>query len=576
MPSSSLPSELSDDNLGNGKLLGGSIPLNIHLGFLGLMFALLGGIFWPSLVRLWLKTNPLGASADPNWSHAFLVPIIGLYYLYINREELAKKTIQAQIPIRYSKRQLLSAAIVGLGGLAIWGISKGLDGAVFGEFIGMGLGILGVLALALNWGLGFTLWGLMVYALSIYPIQNDYLKDIGLVATIFGVVLTLYGWDIMRIAWFPILFLFCAIPWSGLMYSWLAGPLQVLAARVASGVLHLTGVSATVSGTNISMMGKDGHISSLNVEEACSGLKSLMTFMTIGGALAFLSNRPLWQRLTITFSAIPIAIACNTMRVAVQGLLDYYVSHELSQNFAHQFVGLIMLVPAFFLLLAVGWVLDHVFIEEVDEKDMVGKMTGAPNLGVVGAGAASLRAAPRTAPQAAPAKPASQVATSTQKPATPTAASTTPKATSVAPATSAQVQAPAAQAAPRTSNPAATPAPRTTTPPTQGQTPAAPSAPRAVTPAPAKAPSAIPAPPPRRSVAAVPPARPATAPAKPATPPASGSVPDSTGSARPTGASTDGPKPPAAPAAGTSIPVPPSRRSQVAQNRKPPQPGSQP
>ena len=55
------------------------------------------------------------------------------------------------------------------------------------------------------------------------------------------------------------------------------------------------------------------------------------------------------------------------MRVTGQGLLDHYVSQELSQSFAHQFVGLVMLVPAFFLILLVGWLLDQVFVEEVDE-----------------------------------------------------------------------------------------------------------------------------------------------------------------------------------------------------------------
>src|SRR5690606_19253843 len=104
------------------------------------------------------------------------------------------------------------------------------------------------------------------------------------------------------------------------------------------------------------------------VAEACAGLKSLMTFLTVGAAMAFLSARPMWQKLILTASAIPIAIFCNTMRVAGQGLLDYYVSRDISQGFAHQFSGLIMLIPAFFLLLLVGWILDRLFIEEVDDK----------------------------------------------------------------------------------------------------------------------------------------------------------------------------------------------------------------
>jgi hypothetical protein len=54
------------------------------------------------------------------------------------------------------------------------------------------------------------------------------------------------------------------------------------------------------------------------------------------------------------------------MRVSGQGLLDYYVSEQLSQSFAHQMVGLVMMLPAFLLILLVGWLVDQIFIEEVE------------------------------------------------------------------------------------------------------------------------------------------------------------------------------------------------------------------
>ena len=60
------------------------------------------------------------------------------------------------------------------------------------------------------------------------------------------------------------------------------------------------------------------------------------------------------------------------MRVAGQGLLDHYGSHEWSESFAHQFVGLVMLLPAVLLLLALGWILDNLFIEEVDKRSIRG------------------------------------------------------------------------------------------------------------------------------------------------------------------------------------------------------------
>jgi exosortase/archaeosortase family protein len=135
-------------------------------------------------------------------------------------------------------------------------------------------------------------------------------------------------------------------------------------------VLQVAQVTAYAGGTKIVIFGHNGAQRTLNVAEACAGLRSLMTFVSVGAALAFLlwAFRPLWQKLLITASAIPIAIFCNVMRVSGQGLLDRYVSQELSESFAHQFVGLIMMIPAFFLLLGVGWLLDRVLLQEVDDR----------------------------------------------------------------------------------------------------------------------------------------------------------------------------------------------------------------
>jgi exosortase len=274
-----------------------------------------------NLQRLWLKTNPI--NGEPNWGHAIVIPPLALYYLYLNRKALLSASVQTA-----------------------WT------------------------------GLVPLVGGLFIFAWAIYPGQNDFIKDFGMVVTIFGVVLLLCGWAVMKIAWFPIAFLICGIPWPGLIYSWVAGPLQALAAKVAVWTLQITGVQAEQAGTKIFITVGEGFnqtLRTLNVAEACAGLRSLMTFITVGAVVAFFSSRPLWQKVILTLSAIPIAIFCNVMRVAGQGLLDTYVSHELSESFAHQFVGMVMLVPAFFLLLLMGWVMDQLFVEEVDPAEALAK-----------------------------------------------------------------------------------------------------------------------------------------------------------------------------------------------------------
>jgi exosortase len=232
---------------------------------------------------------------------------------------------------------------------------------------GAAVGILGGLVLLLDWSIGTTLFGLGVFFYGIWPGQNDYLKDMGMIATLFGIVLLTGGRQIMRIAWFPIVFLVCAIPWPGLVYSWVSTPLSQLAAWVAVQLMQITGINCGLVGTKIVIdnIGRQQRV--LNVEEACAGLRSLMTYVSMAGAIAFLSSRALWQKLVIVASAIPIAISCNMLRITVVGELDRYASTNWTDGFAHQFVGLMMLIPAFLMLLTLLWVLDRVVIEEADE-----------------------------------------------------------------------------------------------------------------------------------------------------------------------------------------------------------------
>lgn len=407
---------------------------------LGLLAAAFVAIFYNNLFRLWVKTNPIWG--DPNWSHAVCVPIIGLYYLYLHRDELLATRTEPVLMGAWNSRRWLAAGVMTLGlgmyllaardvenygylagigvvtigvgvaaplltggqplrrnviavGLAVVGVLLYFFGPLLlpatqafvnirGALTTAGLGVLILAAFVqlLDAGLGVMLFGLLTSAFGIWPGQNDQVWDLGMIITLFGTVLTLCGWRVMRIAWFPIVFLICALPWPPIIYSAVASPLQVLAARVAVVVLQIGGVTADFAGTKIfiDVPSPDPALAAkgvmvphtLSVEEACAGLRSLMTFITVGAAWAFLTPRPLWQRMAITFSAIPIAIFCNVMRVSGQGLLDRYWSAEASQGFTHQFVGMVMLIPAFFLIWLVAWIVDQLFLEETDAKKPTG------------------------------------------------------------------------------------------------------------------------------------------------------------------------------------------------------------
>jgi exosortase len=337
-----------------------------------------------NLVRLYHKTNPFPWNDDPlaaNWGHSFFVPLIGLYYLYLNREELARTPKKPLLAFNFSRFRILSGLLMLVAGVGVWAAGTYAMPATSLGYLspfciagGAMLAVLGTLVLLFDWGIGLLLFGLLVFMYGIHPGKNDWTSDMGIPISIFGAALTMFGWPTMRIAWFPIVFLICAIPWPQLVYSKVASPLQELAASIAVNVLTVCGIETMQAGTKIIMSrglsptGAPLPDRVLNVAEACAGMRSLMTFISVGAAMAFLSSRALWQKLVIALSAIPIAIFCNVMRVSGQGLLDRWAGEEWSEGFAHAFVGLVMLIPAFFLLLGVQWLLDKIFVEEVDEE----------------------------------------------------------------------------------------------------------------------------------------------------------------------------------------------------------------
>lgn len=356
------------DTLSRGWL---GVPVRVWV-ILGCMSALFIGLYWTSLERLWKHTNPINGTKE--WAHAIFVPVVGIYYLYLHLDELMRCKVKPLVGLDFTPARFISAAIVAAMGAGLWFVVPHLGGpfTVYGnwfQILGKAFIGLAVFVTLFDWGVGTLLAGLLAYTAGVTPLSNDLIKDFGMILSVFGAVLTIGGWQIMRIAWFPCVFLFAIPPWPDTIYQKIAIPLQNIASAFGVFVMTICGIDAERNGTTMSMYRDGNKVGELNVATACSGIKSLMTFISLGAALAFLSNRPLWQKLFITASTVPIAIFCNAMRVGGQGLLDYYVSHEWSTGFAHMFAGVVFLLPGFLMILGLIWVLDQLFIDIEETED---------------------------------------------------------------------------------------------------------------------------------------------------------------------------------------------------------------
>jgi exosortase len=257
-----------------------------------------------------IETMMAIAKRDPDWSHAFLIPFFSLYFIH------------------HDRRRILAAER-----RTCW------------------------------WGLPIFFGGLAAYFLAIYPVRSIMSQGYTMIIEIVGIVLLLLGPRILRQVWFPIVYLVFAVKFSSRFWNLIAWRLQLLAAQSATGLLNVLGVDAEVRGSTIELWHDVDYLGTLNVAEACSGLRMLMAFAALGVAIVYLVKRPWWARLTLIVLTVPIAVTVNVVRVTITGLL-HLVNPNLSSGDFHVLIGMFMVFPAVLLFLFTGWVLDHLFVDE--------------------------------------------------------------------------------------------------------------------------------------------------------------------------------------------------------------------
>ena len=255
-------------------------------------------------------------SNDAGWSHGFVVPLIALFFIRIKWDTLRELSPR-------------------------------------GSFWGVAVLLAGVCAQTL-----FRATGLVD------------MSNLSILVVLFGVVLFVFGWEYMKILWLPIGFLIFAVPPPTALYVKVTTPMQNLAPDLAVLLLPMFGLDGHKSGTVIAIAGLK---MPLNVAEACAGMRMLVAFCALAVALGYSTHRPIWQKVTLGFFALPIAIICNGFRVALTGVMSVKLGEQYGQGTPHEFLGLVMLIPAMLMLIGIGWALNRIFIEEPDE--MLGART---------------------------------------------------------------------------------------------------------------------------------------------------------------------------------------------------------
>ncbi len=280
------------------------------------------GALFVSLFRVEIAGIVYRWITDSSWSHGFLIPLFSLYFIDQHKREI----LNVQTRPNYL-------------------------------------------------GLVFLVCVILFHPLNVVHLQYGYLRPVGMIASLGAIVLFLGGWRLIRRTWLPIGFLIFAVPLPQRFYNGLTIPMRQWAATVASGLLNLVpDLDATATGVVIDVFYKGQSLApALDVAEACSGMRLLLAFLALGVAMAYLHERPLWQRFVLVATTVPIAVLCNIVRVTITGFIYILIHPRYAQGIYHDMLGMAMLPLAFGLYGLLAWFMSNLFIDvsQVAAPDVV-------------------------------------------------------------------------------------------------------------------------------------------------------------------------------------------------------------
>lgn len=205
-------------------------------------------------------------------------------------------------------------------------------------------------------GLVLVLLSLVIFAIGILAAEL-FLTRISLVGIVIGTIAFVWGTAHLRLLAFPLALLPLMVPLPALVFNQIAFPLQLLASQVGETTLAAAGIPVLREGNVLELPN-----TTLAVAEACSGIRSLISLITLAIVLAYFTERRPGARVLIVASAVPIAILANASRVAGTGFASHWFGAQAAEGFFHGFSGWLMFAVAFAGLVAVSRVIQWVSV----------------------------------------------------------------------------------------------------------------------------------------------------------------------------------------------------------------------
>ncbi len=237
-------------------------------------------------------------SSNPNYSHGYLIPVIAGYMVWTKRRDLARICTSPS-----------------------------------------------------NWGFLIVALGLVLHVLGNMGAELFTMR-VAMIITLAGLVICYAGNSVAAALAFPLGFLLFMVPVPAIIWNAVSFPLQLFASKMAAAVVWTAGIPVLREGNVLHLASVD-----LEVLDACSGLRSLVSLLAFSAAFAYLSVLRGFWRWVLCLSEFPIAIAVNGLRLIVTALLAHLVGIGIAEGFLHElsgmftfFVGLVLVYFVYALL----------------------------------------------------------------------------------------------------------------------------------------------------------------------------------------------------------------------------------
>ena len=286
-----------------------------------LVLLLIVWLYAAILVRLVLQW--VGPNSDRNFQHGIFVPIFALYVLWQNRKQLT------------------------------------------------------TIAPAPSWaGLPLVVLSMVVLVLGVLG-ADIFLPRVSFLILLAGLIIFFQGWTFFRAVLFPWAFLILMIPIPALIINRVTFPLQLLATRLSAALLELVGVVVLREGNIIRLVSGP-----LNVAEACSGIRSLLTLVTLAIVYGYLMETRTWVRVVLVCLTLPIAVVANSFRVFGTGLLMQSRFSDKAEGLPHAFAALLIFAVSMIMLFAMHRLISLIWKSAPAVPNSVAHLEGQPAQGI--------------------------------------------------------------------------------------------------------------------------------------------------------------------------------------------------